>query len=235
MRDETPTGFGPPAVSASQKHTDRQRAVLVGVDISSRAAVRRPGAEGARAAAWPLPLNPMKQMTSRMTYSSLSPSSGYGLSTSLSVDASLVEFRELVRVPCRGAVVAQVLQRRSRADAATLIGAGKVEEIAGIAAANDGSDHLRPRSFTYTVAQSGISTSVFGFRSYTVDSGLFARHARTAKGSCRSNWRNLSTCFRASLGGVKPCPSWAAALERVDLAKPNLRRIAAAFNAGWIT
>jgi GTP-binding protein HflX len=184
MRDETTTGFGPPAVSASQKHTDRQRAVLVGVDISSRTAMRRPGAEGARAAA--LASSSQSEDRDAEDFGAdsllLPPPSSYGLSTSLSADASLVEFRELVE-SAGGAVVAQVLQRRSRADAATLIGAGKVEEIAGIALANDADliifDHdLTPTQLRNLEAQ--LPCLVLDRTQLILD--IFARHARTREG-----------------------------------------------------
>ena len=80
-------------------------------------------------------------------------------------------------------VVAQVLQRRSRADAATLIGAGKVEEIAGIAAANDAAlvvfDHdLTPTQLRNLEAQ--MPCLVLDRTQLILD--IFARHARTREG-----------------------------------------------------
>ena len=182
MRDEPNTGFGPPAVPTSQKHTDRQRAVLVGVDISSRTGIRRPGAEGARAAALASSSHSEDTESTDSDPLLLTASTSYGFSTSLSADASLVEFRELVE-SAGAAVVAQVLQRRSRADAATLIGAGKVEEIAGIALANDADliifDHdLSPTQLRNLEAQ--LPCLVLDRTQLILD--IFARHARTREG-----------------------------------------------------
>jgi len=185
MRDEARSGFGSSGGVASAARSGQERAVLVGVEISSlssRAGVRRPGAEGARSAALarnsaveddhelvsPLPL---------LTAGGLA-----GISTELSVDASLVEFRELIE-SAGAMVVAQVLQRRSRADAATLIGAGKVEEIAGIAAANHADlvvfDHdLTPTQLRNLEAE--MPCLVLDRTQLILD--IFARHARTREG-----------------------------------------------------
>jgi len=54
-------------------------------------------------------------------------------STELDAEESLAEFRELV-ASAGGVVAAEIMQRRARPDPATLIGSGKVEEIAGVAA-----------------------------------------------------------------------------------------------------
>src|SRR6202034_2499221 len=51
----------------------------------------------------------------------------------LDVEESLAEFRELV-LSAGGQIVAELIQRRPRPDPATLIGSGKVEEIAAVAA-----------------------------------------------------------------------------------------------------
>ena len=156
----------------------QERAVLVGVDLSSRTSVRRPGAEGARAAALAAAGNDDHSAhTLLLTAGPLS-----GISTELSVAASLVEFRELVE-SAGAVVVAQVLQRRSRADAATLIGAGKVEEIAGIAAANHASLVVFDHDLTPTQLrnlESLMPCLVLDRTQLILD--IFARHARTREG-----------------------------------------------------
>ncbi len=106
----------------------------------------------------------------------------HDVSTELSLDASLVEFRELVE-SAGGQVVAQVLQRRSRADAATLIGAGKVEEIAGMAASSRADlvifDHdLSPTQLRNLEAL--LPCLVLDRTQLILD--IFARHARTREG-----------------------------------------------------
>ena len=170
------------AASASTPARGRQeRAVLVGVDLDSRVSIRRPGAEGARAAALAASTNAELDEDAAQTHL-LTSGANSGVSTELSVDASLVEFRELVE-SAGAVVVAQVLQRRSRADAATLIGAGKVEEIAGIAAANHADlvvfDHdLTPTQLRNLEAL--MPCLVLDRTQLILD--IFARHARTSEG-----------------------------------------------------
>ena len=161
-----------------------QRAVLVGVDISTRGPTRRPGAEGARAAA----LRSAEAARGGLEEESETP----GLltaddvvgeaSTALNADASLAEFCELV-LSAGATVVAQVLQRKSRPDPATLIGAGKVEEIAGIAAANHANLVLFDHDLTPTQLrnlESQLPCTVLDRTQLILD--IFARHARTREG-----------------------------------------------------
>ncbi len=103
-------------------------------------------------------------------------------STALNADASLAEFRELVS-GAGATVVAQIMQRRSRPDAATLIGAGKVEEIHGIVAANHADlvlfDHdLAPTQLRNLEAL--LPCRVLDRTQLILD--IFARHARTREG-----------------------------------------------------
>lgn len=161
----------------------QERAVLVGVDISSRSAVRRPGAEEARAAALAAHSEDEFEAPGPMRRTPLlAPGGLYGTSTELSADASLVEFRELVE-SAGAQVVAQVLQRRSRADAATLIGAGKVEEIAAIAAANEADLVLFDHDLTPTQLRNleGLLPCLVLDRTQLI-LDIFARHARTREG-----------------------------------------------------
>ena len=103
-------------------------------------------------------------------------------STALSVDASLVEFRELVE-SAGGQVVAQILQRRSKADPATLIGAGKVEEIAALASANHADLVVFDHDLTPTQLRNLeglLPCTVLDRTQLILD--IFARHARTREG-----------------------------------------------------
>jgi len=159
----------------------QELAVLVGVDISSRVTMRRPGAEDARAAALAsLEASDGAEPAPRMPL--LAPGGLFGTSTELSADASLVEFRELVE-SAGAQVVAQVLQRRSRAAAATLIGAGKVEEIAGIAAANHADLVVFDHDLTPTQLRNleAIMPCLVLDRTQLI-LDIFARHARTREG-----------------------------------------------------
>jgi GTP-binding protein HflX len=102
--------------------------------------------------------------------------------TALDAEESLAEFRELVS-SAGGTVVAEVMQRRSRFDPATLIGAGKVEEIAGIAASTGADlvlfDHdLSPTQLRNLDA--ALPCRVLDRTQLILD--IFARHARTREG-----------------------------------------------------
>jgi len=102
--------------------------------------------------------------------------------TSLDVEESLAEFRELVS-SAGAVVVAEVMQRRSRPDAATLIGAGKVEEIAGVAASAEADLVLFDHDLTPTQLrnlEAALPCRVLDRTQLILD--IFARHARTSEG-----------------------------------------------------
>jgi GTPase len=103
-------------------------------------------------------------------------------SPGLDADESLAEFRELVR-SAGGEVAAELMQRRARPDPATLIGQGKVEEIAGVAASTDADlvlfDHdLSPTQLRNLEA--ALPCRVLDRTQLILD--IFARHARTREG-----------------------------------------------------
>ncbi|HEX4757691.1 MAG TPA: GTPase HflX [Terracidiphilus sp.] len=100
----------------------------------------------------------------------------------LDAEESLVEFRELV-ISAGGEVAAELLQRRPRPDPATLIGSGKVEEIAGVAASVHADlvlfDHdLSPTQLRNLEA--ALPCRVLDRTQLILD--IFARHARTREG-----------------------------------------------------
>ncbi len=100
----------------------------------------------------------------------------------LTVEESLAEFRELL-ISAGGIVAAEVLQRRPKPDPATLIGSGKVEEIAGIAASTNADlvlfDHdLSPTQLRNLEA--ALPCRVLDRTQLILD--IFARHARTREG-----------------------------------------------------
>jgi GTP-binding protein HflX len=104
------------------------------------------------------------------------------LSTELDADESLAEFRELVG-SAGGVVVAEVLQRRAHPDPATLIGAGKVEEIAGVAASTEADLVLFDHDLTPTQLRNlekELPCRVLDRTQLILD--IFARHARTSEG-----------------------------------------------------
>jgi GTP-binding protein HflX len=100
----------------------------------------------------------------------------------LNADESLAEFRELVS-SAGGEVAAELMQRRPRPDPATLVGAGKVEEIAGVAASTEADlvlfDHdLSPTQLRNLEA--ALPCRVLDRTQLILD--IFARHARTREG-----------------------------------------------------
>ena len=169
----------------------QERAVLVGVDLSRSGqhrpdrAVALPGASPSRAgarSAGARPLDADPEDSSLNADSALADQSGLNALTALDADESLAEFRELVS-SAGGIVVAEVMQRRARFDPATLIGAGKVEEIAGIAASTEADlvlfDHdLSPTQLRNLEA--AMPCRVLDRTQLILD--IFARHARTREG-----------------------------------------------------
>ncbi|MGO9318573.1 MAG: GTPase HflX [Terracidiphilus sp.] len=102
--------------------------------------------------------------------------------TELDAEESLAEFRELV-ASAGGVVAAEIMQRRDRPDPATLIGSGKVEEIAGVVASTEADlvlfDHdLTPTQLRNLEAQ--LPCRVLDRTQLILD--IFARHARTREG-----------------------------------------------------
>jgi GTP-binding protein HflX len=100
----------------------------------------------------------------------------------LDPEESLAEFRELVS-SAGGIVVAELIQRRQQPDPATLIGSGKVEEIAGISASTQADlvlfDHdLSPTQLRNLEA--ALPCRVLDRTQLILD--IFARHARTREG-----------------------------------------------------
>jgi GTP-binding protein HflX len=100
----------------------------------------------------------------------------------LTAEESLAEFRELV-VSAGGVVVAELMQRRAQPEPATLVGAGKVEEIAGVAASTEADlvlfDHdLSPTQLRNLEA--ALPCRVLDRTQLILD--IFARHARTREG-----------------------------------------------------
>jgi GTPase len=100
----------------------------------------------------------------------------------LTAEESLAEFRELL-ISAGGTVAAEVLQRRPRPDAATLIGSGKVEEVAGIAASTQADLVLFDHDLSTTQLRNlevALPCRVLDRTQLILD--IFARHARTREG-----------------------------------------------------
>ncbi len=160
-----------PFAARSGRHGDPERAVLVGVEFSGRQPATRATLAEARSAA--LRSEPGDDAQSV----SLAPGRG-----ALSARESLAEFRELVS--SAGAhVVAELLQRRPQPDPATLIGSGKVEEIAAVAQSNSAGLVLFDHNLSPTQLrnlEAALPCRVLDRTQLILD--IFARHARTREG-----------------------------------------------------
>ena len=174
---------GSAATGSRRNGLHPERAILVAVDLATRSRTSRAALDGARAV---VRLNetsadavdfPAEQKTAHRT--ALASSSAW---PQLSVEESLAEFRELVS--SAGAEVAgELIQHRPRPDPATLIGAGKVEEVAGVAASTGADlvlfDHdLSPTQLRNLEA--ALPCRVLDRTQLILD--IFARHARTREG-----------------------------------------------------
>jgi GTPase len=97
-------------------------------------------------------------------------------------DAAREEFRELV-VSAGGDVVAEVVQRRLEPDAATLIGKGKIVEVAGVVASAEADVILFDQDLSPTQLrnlENELPARVVDRTQLILD--IFARHARTREG-----------------------------------------------------
>lgn len=156
-----------------------ERAILVGVDLGVRSPLNRAGAAGARSSAQ---LHDASHNDSEPEPLRSATGAGGAASTALSADESLAEFRELV-TSAGAEIAAEILQRRGRPDPATLIGTGKVDEVAGVAASAEADlvlfDHdLSPTQLRNLEA--ALPCRVLDRTQLILD--IFARHARTREG-----------------------------------------------------
>jgi GTP-binding protein HflX len=164
--------------TAPPKHEDGQqeRAFLVGIDVRSR---RAKGGVTAQAQA-------AREAASGAAVSKpAAGGKGNGhkpLIPEFDADESLAELRTLAG-SAGAKVVGEILQRRDRPDPATLIGAGKLEEIAGAAASVDADvllfDHDLSPSQQRNIEKI-VQRRVIDRTQLILD--IFARHARTREG-----------------------------------------------------
>jgi GTPase len=145
----------------------RERAFLIGIDAGKRA---RPlqQAKAARAAAAPA--------------SKKSAADGPSPELPFSAEDSIAELRELAS-SAGAEVVGEFLQRKEKPDPATLIGSGKLEEIAGAAASSNADlilfDHDLTPSQQRNIEKI-VEARVIDRTQLILD--IFARHARTREG-----------------------------------------------------
>jgi GTP-binding protein HflX len=156
----------------------QERAVLVAVDFSVRPRLNRAGATGARSSAQ------IRDIADETAATAEAPGGSAGLrgGTELSTEESLAEFRELV-TSAGAEIAAELVQRRPRPDPATLIGGGKVEELAGVAASTEADLVLFDHDLSPTQLRNleeALPCRVLDRTQLILD--IFARHARTREG-----------------------------------------------------
>jgi len=180
------------------KGVSPERAVLVGVDFGTRFTGSRAGVTGARKDALRPEGDPdsppaLDQPDSAQIASAASDLAAGAVrnrpagntrprSTALNTEESLAEFRELV-TGAGAQVAAEIVQRRPRPDPATLVGSGKVEEIAGVAASAEADLVLFDYDLTPTQLrnlEAALPCRVLDRTQLILD--IFARHARTREG-----------------------------------------------------
>jgi GTP-binding protein HflX len=179
-------GFGR---EAERIEPERERAFLVGLDVRTRRGAK--GAVTAQAAAArdaasqsaKVEIPRFSQPTRRDGAPPVAAKSNGGPSIpEFDADESLAELRTLAE-SAGAKVVGTILQRRDRVDPATLIGAGKLEEIAGAAASADADvllfDHDLSPSQQRNVEKI-LHRRVIDRTQLILD--IFARHARTREG-----------------------------------------------------
>jgi len=180
--------LGEPVV---EEQPDRERAFLVGLDVRSRrgkgavpaqaAAAREVAAMTAEPEIFPS-LSSGQFPSQKMRRDGAPPSNGKPNIPEFDADESLAELRTLAE-SAGARVVGQILQRRDRPDPATLIGAGKLEEIAGAAASVNADvllfDHDLSPSQQRNIEKI-IQRRVIDRTQLILD--IFARHARTREG-----------------------------------------------------
>jgi GTP-binding protein HflX len=158
---------------ATREDPDRERAFLVGLDARTRSRGAAKGAVTAQAAA----------ARDAVAASGAAPKSdGRPSIPEFDAEESLAELRTLAE-SAGASVVGEIMQRRDRPDPATLVGAGKLEEIAGAAASVDADvllfDHDLSPSQQRNIEKI-IERRVIDRTQLILD--IFARHARTREG-----------------------------------------------------
>ena len=164
-----------------------EHAVLVAVDLdprspTSRAARKGLATPGERFGAGPTGVSAPETAPSPSDRSALSSISPGPQAPGFGAEESLAEFRELL-LSAGGQVAAELVQHRPRPDPATLIGSGKVEEIAAVVASTNADLVVFDRDLSPTQLrnlEAALPCRVLDRTQLILD--IFARHARTREG-----------------------------------------------------
>jgi len=173
-------------------------------------------------------------VTRMQTYRSEGVEPGISPEASFGTDESLAEFRELV-ASAGAQVVAELLQRRQRPEPATLVGAGKVEEIAGVAASTEADlvlfDHdLSPTQLRNL--ETALPCRVLDRTQLILD--IFARHARTREGQLQVELAQLEYMLPRLTGRGKAMSQLGGGIGTRGLVRRSWRRIDGRFSGGSI-
>lgn len=162
----------PVGAPATPQLPERERAFLVGLDVRSRR-----GSRGTLTAQAAVAREAAALQSTQAPRSTSKPSI-----PEFDADESLAELRTLTE-SAGAQIVGEILQRRDRPDPATLIGAGKLEEIAGAAASVNADvllfDHDLSPSQQRNIEKI-VQRRVIDRTQLILD--IFARHARTREG-----------------------------------------------------
>jgi GTP-binding protein HflX len=161
--------------SAQNTASDQERAFLVGLEVRTRGRTAKATVTAQAAAA--------RDAASVQTVPAHSPrANGKPNIPEFDAEESLAELRTLAE-SAGAKVVGEILQRRDRPDPATLIGAGKLEEIAGAAASVNADvllfDHDLSPSQQRNIERI-VERRVIDRTQLILD--IFARHAKTREG-----------------------------------------------------
>ena len=158
----------------AREEANRERAFLVGIEVRTRG--RAKGAVTAQAAV------AREAAVMQTKVAGATKSDGKPSIPEFDADESLAELHTLAE-SAGARVVGEILQRRDRPDPATLIGAGKLEEVAGAAASVNADvllfDHDLSPSQQRNIEKI-IHRRVIDRTQLILD--IFARHARTREG-----------------------------------------------------
>jgi GTP-binding protein HflX len=149
---------------------------------TSRAARKGLATPGERFGAGPTGVSAPETAPSPSDRSALSSISPGPQAPGFGAEESLAEFRELL-LSAGGQVAAELVQHRPRPDPATLIGSGKVEEIAAVVASTNADLVVFDRDLSPTQLrnlEAALPCRVLDRTQLILD--IFARHARTREG-----------------------------------------------------
>jgi GTP-binding protein HflX len=173
----------PPGTETVRPEDDQERAFLVGIEVRTRGRGGAKVTAQAQAAREAASMQPAAGTKSAASPHGAAKFNGHKPAIpEFDADESLAELRTLAG--SAGAnVVGEILQRRDRPDPATLIGAGKLEEIAGAAASVNADlllfDHDLTASQQRNIEKI-VKRRVIDRTQLILD--IFARHARTREG-----------------------------------------------------